>query len=71
MTNYTQSVLFEKRIFTKHSAKSWLFWHGFKQMKSDDTTRYYRFRQEDPKRFDRFFTIKPKKGILIIIGVIE
>ena len=71
MANYTQSVKFKKTVWTKNGAKSWLYFHGFKNLKSDDTTNWYNFRQEDPTRFSRFFTVQPKRGILIIIGVIE
>lgn len=71
MANYIQSVAFEKTIYGVLDAKSWLYRNGFKKLTPDETKTYYRFRQEDPARFSRFFTVKPKRGILIIIGVIE
>jgi hypothetical protein len=66
-----QSVLLDKRHFTKESAKHWITKHGYKLTSPDITNRFYRFRQQNPRNMEalhmRFRTIPlGKEGDLII-----
>lgn len=71
-----QSVLFPRGDWTKDQAYKWLADHAYKAYKLDKTDKYFRFRQSDPEKYDRFITkkITPSSGkkkddyIKIVIG---
>ena len=48
-----QAVIINKNLYTKPAAKYWIKKHDFKDVKIDETANYYRFRQKDPKQFER------------------
>jgi hypothetical protein len=53
----TQSVVFNKDLWTVTQAKRWLKDHGYKYGTIDGTgPNTIRFRQQDPRRFERFAT---------------
>lgn len=76
--HFTQSILFNKALWTARRAKSWLARHGYKHSKVHETKRYFRFRQFDPDVGDKYVTRSAKceharcnnKGIkkVIVIG---
>ena len=67
-----QSVIFDKDKWTLTQAKGYLKKHGYKASfngKSvDETKRFYRFRQANPKRFKNYFTKNLTKGVKLVIG---
>lgn len=63
-----QSIIFDKDIFTKDRAVSWLKDHDFKASKFDEKEETFRFRQQSPKLFTRFETKSLTNGIQAIIG---
>lgn len=48
-----QTILFPKARWTLQRARAWLSEHDWKSDKLDETANAYRFRQEDPDKFDR------------------
>ena len=67
----TQSVLFLKSKFTKSKAEKWLLKNGYKVKKVDTTDTLHRYRQLDPKLFDKkTFRMKKIKGndIKLVVG---
>lgn len=69
-TTTVQSIIFEKGTWTKKRAKEWLKKHDYKHGKVDTTENFYRYRQIDPKKFNKksFRTIVFGKGIEAVIG---
>lgn len=63
-----QSVIFNKKYWDIVSAMTWLIEHKFKIVKVDRKKNYLRFRQENPKKFVRYFTKDLQNGIQLIIG---
>lgn len=65
-----QSVLIPKNKFTLEKAKKYIKDNNYKLKKIDITNNYYRFRQEDPEKFDekKYFTKEINDGIKLIIG---
>jgi len=68
-----QSVIFNKNIYSKLQAKSWLLNHGFLSSykgKSPytQTTNFWRFRQIDPKKLKNYVNKDVSKGIIYVIG---
>lgn len=64
-----QSIMFKKRYWDKQRARNWLLDHGFKTNKVDQAgSNFLRFRQEDPKQFKDFRTIKFKPSVYAVIG---
>lgn len=57
----TQSVLFLKDKWTSDQAKAWLKDHDLTSGDMEETEDSYRFRQEDPEKYDRFRTVIPSK----------
>jgi hypothetical protein len=66
--SYIQSVLFNRTIWNKSSAKDWLKNHHLKYNKVDVKPHYLRFRQVEPGCFERFRTKKTENGIDLVIG---
>jgi hypothetical protein len=66
-----QSILFSKEYYTGRMARQWLLDHNFLAPKMDSTQNYMRYRQEDPKLFqkDSFRTLEFKRGILAVVGI--
>lgn len=48
-----QTILFPKARWTLQRARAWLSEHDWKSDKLDETDNAYRFRQEDPDKFER------------------
>ena len=68
-----QSLVLYKNVFTTlESAKNWVKEHNFKvsfQGKEvDETDNTFRFRQEDPSKFNKFRTKKIDGGVNAIFG---
>lgn len=55
-----QSIIFNKKKWSPASAFLWLSMNRYKAKKIDETDKYYRFRQEDPKVGSKFFTMNAK-----------
>lgn len=51
-----QSVIFLRRYWTIPKAKKWLKEHKFHAPAVDSTENYYRFRQFNPRKSDKFIT---------------
>jgi hypothetical protein len=54
-----QSVMFDKLKWTADAAKAWLKEHGFTTPKADEAATFWRFRQEDPKKYKEYRTVVP------------
>lgn len=64
-----QSILFDKKNWTKNTAIKWLDSHGYKHYKIDITQKKLRFRQENPNYIlYRYRTITLPNGIEFIVG---
>lgn len=68
-----QSVIFNKRYFTKESAREWLRIHNLKSSSIEETDSFFRFRQRNPSEFDEnsFRTVKITKGITSVMGKLK
>ncbi len=55
----TQSVIFDKLKWTADAAKQWLRDHNFTGSGKDEGATFWRFRQQDPKRYKEFRTVVP------------
>ena len=66
-----QTIMFSTKHFDGRQARAWLHKHGFKAPKMDKTANYMRYRQFDPKMFnkDSFRTLEFKKGLLAVVGI--
>lgn len=65
-----QSVIVDKSYFDRRDAIGWIKRHGFKNQKLDETTNTFRFRQDEPNRFeaDDFRVIRLRPGVEAVIG---
>lgn len=64
-----QSVLISRKKFTNaESAADYAREKGFKANKVDVTRHWYRFRQQSPGKFKRYYAKRVDDGILLIIG---
>lgn len=63
-----QSILFKKRYWTKKRALDWLIKRNFKHFKIDETPKFFRFRQTDPKLYNFFRMIDLQPSIKAVIG---
>jgi hypothetical protein len=43
-----QTIVFDKKLFTKNTAINWMHTHGHPIYKIDVTTNHFRFRQKSP-----------------------
>lgn len=68
MKDEVQSVLFDREKFSRTGAIRWLKQHGFVFSKIDETEKFYRFRQQDPKQFSRMRIKEVEPGIKFILG---
>lgn len=65
-----QSVLFDKKYWSLPLARVWLYKHNLVPLKQAHiTNKFIRYRIMDPKKFNRFRTIKIKNNIELIIGL--
>lgn len=68
-----QSILFNKEWWSVTDAKAWLSANGYKSTpdKGSSRSKYHRFRQEKPEKFDKktFRTIEFGNQIKAVIGV--
>lgn len=70
----TQSVIFERSIWTISKAREWLKSHKYIQMEVDKKPHFYRFRQLNPEEFKKesFRTKKlDNSGIELVIGRLQ
>jgi hypothetical protein len=69
MTNI-QAVLFEYDYWTTSSANAWLRKHKLKPIKKVHTTKkYYRYRIQNPDKFDRLRIKKlPSVHVSLVLG---
>ena len=58
-----QSVIFDSKLWDAERAKKWLEDHDMVSEKVDETENTLRFRQKDPKDFQRFRVITPGKAV--------
>jgi hypothetical protein len=69
-----QSVMLNKKMFTKNKAEKWIEKHDFKKTfyrkGVEETDNYYRFRQMAPSRFEKgkFVTKEISEGIMLVLG---
>ena len=64
-----QSVLFDKKLFSRKQAIDKLLNRGFKFNKIHETENYYRFRQYDPKEGERFRIVGSGPGIKYVYSI--
>lgn len=65
------SIIFDNKLFTANSARSWLKIHNYKPIKHvDKTLNYLRYRIRDPAMFKSFVTKEITPGIKIVFGII-
>ncbi len=66
----TQSLIFDKKYFTKAEAKQWAKENYYVSGDVDEKESTYHLRQEDPSKFkdDSFRTVTLKKGIKMVIA---
>ena len=67
----TQTLLFDKKIFSLENAMDWIYRHNYTNATDvDETENKYRFRQQEPSKFkkDSFRTIHFGDGIEAVIG---
>lgn len=65
-----QSLVFDKRVFSARSARSWAASHGFRAGKTEDLLNTIRLRQRQPGQFldGTFRTIPLDDGVQAIIA---
>jgi SNF2 family DNA or RNA helicase len=65
-----QTVLFDRRAWSKAAAEAWLRHHGYDARKVDTTEHYHRFRQHDPHHYvpGSFRTITFTSSIKAVVG---
>jgi SNF2 family DNA or RNA helicase len=65
-----QTVLFDRRAWSKAAAEAWLRHHGYDARKVDTTEHYHRFRQHDPHHYvpGSFRTISFTSSIKAVVG---
>lgn len=66
-----QSVLFNKKKYTKKQAEKWITENGYKVKKVDLTDNLRRYRQLDPKSFNQnTYRMKQIKGkdLMLVVG---
>lgn len=70
-TAIIQSLIFDSAKFTPEQARAWISSHdGFGDYGMEQTEGTIRFRQYDPKHFDRFRTSQLSEGVQAIFGVV-
>lgn len=55
--NVLQTVLVPKNRFNKESAIKWILDHKYKNNGIDETEHYYRFRQAEPNKKKKYYTV--------------
>ncbi len=68
-----QSILVPKSLYNLDQAKQLIkemgFLTSYRGKGVDETENYWRFRQESPKQFKRFFIKRIKFGLMLVIGI--
>ena len=64
-----QSILFNKKAYTREKAKEWLSKHNYINKKVDETQNYLRYRQLEPKKRDKYAFISFNKNIKGILKI--
>lgn len=63
-----QSIMFPKSKYTSESSFNWLQKHNMKPLKKvHETENYYRYRIEKPNKNNKYYTMKIKHGIQLVI----
>ena len=62
-----QSIIFNKDIFSRTTARDWLIAHKYKHDNMRYTTNHIRFRQAPPKMNAKYYTKKISEGIEFIL----
>ena len=62
-----QSLIFDKKVFTKDKAKAWAGAHGYK-MDIDENNSSYRMRQKSPSGLSKMRTINITDGLKAVVG---
>ena len=66
----TQSIAFEKKLWTPKKARSWLKKHNLKPIKRNDRARnFIIFRLQNPEKFSGFRVKILPGGIHLILGI--
>ena len=65
-----QTLILSQQFFNQREASSWIRRHGFRLTKIDESSNFWRFRQQDPNAFekDSFRTIRLRPGVEAVIG---
>jgi hypothetical protein len=66
-----QTLIFDKKKFTREQAIRWAKGHNFKADKVDETENSYRLRQRAPGDFARMRTISITDGVQMVVGVLK
>lgn len=61
-----QSVVFNRNYFTLAEAKHWMRKHDFPIYKVHTTPNTYRFRQEPPNRYRRYYSKEITYGVTLV-----
>lgn len=67
-----QSVLFDRAQYNEVHARNWLAVHGYKPSgKVHPTDRFLRFRQYEPRPYERYITKTPPlyPGVRLIVAI--
>ena len=66
-----QTLIFDKKVFSREEAIQWAKDHDFKSSSVDETSTSFRLRQRDPGDFREgsFRTIEITTGVKAVIGV--
>lgn len=68
MSSKIQSIWFKRRYWTVDEARDWVVDHGFRRDLTNSSKNFIKFKQEDPKDFNSFATIKFKRSVYAIVG---
>lgn len=61
-----QSIIFNRKYWNITDAIKWLIKHKYKVIKIDITKNYYRFRQNEPNKKNKYYTISLKNNVKLI-----
>jgi len=61
-----QSIIVPKKKFSKNEAISWAIDHGHHVYKIDETERFWRLRQREPRAHGKYYTVTLPNGIEMI-----
>lgn len=72
-TTRVQTLIFDKKVFSRKGAVQWAKTHDFRSSDVDETEESYRLRQRDPKKFrpGSFRTTELTKGVQAVVGKLK